>query len=246
MASASGSIAAGLFGWTLLYLGSLAWIAPVGWFFVSSSLLSKVRRTNVGPKDHVRNGIQVLANGGVGWLLLLLYSVTQNPIYFAGFVGSFAAATADTWGTEVGRLVGSTTRSVITWQPVEKGESGGISWQGTLGGTMGGITVACAVFLFDSLDSSSAGAQLVLGIAVAGVLGSLADSILGATIQARYIDPETGLVVEEKPDSTTQLHSGISYLTNDAVNVLCVGTGALVAMWWYNFFNRSRKQNIRP
>lgn len=228
--SMSGSITASLFGFSLLYWGGWPWIVPVLVFFGTSSLLSKLRRPGQegqGKSEDVRNGLQVLANGGVAWFFLSLYVVGSNPLWIAGFGGALAAATADTWGTEIGRLARGRTVSVLTGRPVVQGTSGGISWQGTLAGACGAALLAgtCLIGFPEHISFVEAGM-----LTFAGVLASLVDSLLGATVQARYLNPETCEISERKTSDGMQLHTGWRWMTNDTVNLCCTTAGALVAM----------------
>jgi uncharacterized membrane protein len=62
-------------------------------------------------------------------------------------------------------------------------------------------------------------------VAAAGIAGALADSIAGATIQAQYRTPDG----ETTERSTGALQRGWKGVTNDRVNWICTGVGALVA-----------------
>jgi uncharacterized protein (TIGR00297 family) len=137
-------------------------------FFISSSLLSK--RTT-------RNHRQVFANGGIAALAALAGN-------WAGFAGALAAATADTWASEIGRHSRTPPRLITNGQPVPAGTDGGITLLGTAGGIAGAVVVAGL--------SSFLGQRNTLAIAVAGIAGMVLDSVLGATVQgkARWMDNE--------------------------------------------------------
>lgn len=154
-------------------------------FFISSSLLS-TRHT-------LRTERQVVANGGVAALAALLGN-------WPAFAGSLAAATADTWATEIGRRAPTPPRLVTSWTSVPPGTDGGMTLLGTLGGIAGAGFIAGTSYLL--------GFPWVLAVALAGALGMLLDSILGATVQGK-----------------------VRWMDNDAVNLAATLAGAVVSGW---------------
>ena len=129
-------------------------------FFVTGSLLTRVQG---GGRQ--RNERQVLANGGVAALAALLGS-------WAAFAGSLAAATADTWATEIGKYSRTPPRLITNGTPVPTGTDGGITALGTVGGLAGAAVIGV-------LSGS------VAVVSLAGMFGMLLDSLLGATVQGR-------------------------------------------------------------
>ena len=71
-----------------------------------------------------------------------------------------------------------------------------------------------------------------IGLALSGGLaGSLADSLLGATLQASYRCPACGKITESRVHwcgTPTQLVKGLPWVNNDLVNLLATLVGALV------------------
>ena len=216
-----GAVCAGLFGFCLMWMGGLPWIVPVIAFFATSTGLSRLGEST--KKESERNVIQVLANGGVAWLFLLLYTVYPAGILYAGFAGSLAAATSDTWATEIGRLYGKKTCSILTGKSISKGDSGGVSFEGTLGSVAGAVLIGLAAGLFSGITFGMAAVP-------AGLLGSLADSVLGATVQARYRDEKTGAISEQRIGPAIR---GWSWMNNDAVNGMCTAIGGVLACLFY-------------
>ncbi|MEL6616609.1 MAG: DUF92 domain-containing protein, partial [Bacteroidota bacterium] len=146
----SGGLAAGLLAWAVVALGGVAWVVPGFTFFFASSVLSRLGKRRKrdaearAEKGSRRDAQQVVANGGVAGALLvatLFAPEAWTPALYWGFVGAFAAAAADTWGTEIGTWVGGPTRDVLRLRPVASGESGGVSTAGSLGGIAGALVV---------------------------------------------------------------------------------------------------------
>ena len=228
--TAGGSAAQFLLGALLFGLGGWAWAVPVLTFFLSSSLLSRLPKRDRAIEEHfakgtTRDASQVLANGGAGAVLVLLWSCTLDPLWYAAYLGALGAAAADTWGTEVGTRLRGRPRLVTTLQPADPGTSGAISPGGTLGGLAGGLLVALSGMAW------SAGSALLGPLMAASLAGSLVDSVAGATIQARYRCAVCGREMERRAhcDGRTVLSGGRDWVGNDVVNVLCTLTGALVA-----------------
>jgi uncharacterized protein (TIGR00297 family) len=183
-------------------------------FFVTSSLLT--------PGGGRRRPAQVFSNGGIAAACALL--ARWHPAFTLGFAGAIAAAAADTWSTEIGGRSTRPPRLITTGAPVARGVSGGITLLGTVGGVLGAGLVA----LIAAAVGLAAGSAAV-PVLLAGTAGGLVDSILGATLQARWQCDRCGRVVEAPTCGCggTGIHrSGIIWMTNDAVNVAATLAGA--------------------
>lgn len=172
----------------------------------------------------------MLANGGIASLFAgLHFFFPQASWTWMAFAASLAAVNADTWATELGVLNPSMPRLIKNWKPVERGTSGGISVTGTLAATGGAALIA----VLAGLLGPSGNFWGVTGVAIlGGLLGSLFDSFLGATVQAIYRCPHCDKETEKHPlhtcgTVTVQLR-GWRWLNNDMVNVGCTLVGALI------------------
>ena len=208
------------------------WAVLLVAFFVSSTLLSRI---GAGVKagragDHVakpgaRDAAQVAANGGVFAALAIASAMRASPALAAATAGALAAATADTWATEVGLLRTAPPRLITTLQTVTAGTSGGVTITGTAAGAAGALMIAGI--------ASAMGTQRAPGaVAVGGVAGMLADSLLGATVQARRRCPRCNAATERRTHvcgTTTELTGGVGWIDNDVVNALATCAGAVVA-----------------
>jgi uncharacterized protein (TIGR00297 family) len=187
-------------------------------FLVSGSVLTQLAERR-SPYRTVR---QVLANGGVAALAALLGS-------WPAAAGAIAAATADTWATEIGAFSPFAPRLITSGRRVTRGTSGGITLLGTFGAAAGAVAMA---WLTRALAPQGAAPAFAI-VAGAGVAGMLADSLIGATLQGRYECPgcdarfERGTTVCHEP---VRLTRGWRWLDNDAVNLAATVVGAGVCL----------------
>lgn len=239
--SGSGAWAAALTGSLIFGLGGLPWAALLLTFFISSSLLSKAfKKRKRGfsekfAKGSQRDWGQVLANGGLGTMLVVAFAIfPHQPWIWFAYAGAMAAVNADTWATELGVLNPSQPRLITSRQPVEPGTSGAISLVGTLATLGGALLIGLVGAIF-----SPAGARLplVLAASLGGLCGSLFDSLLGATLQAIYYCPKCDKETERHPTHTcgtgTHQMRGWGWLNNDLVNFLASIVGAGIALVVY-------------
>ena len=234
---AGGAIAAFVLGTAIFGIGGWAWGVPILAFFVSSSLLSRLWRERKSQanlsyeKSSRRDLAQVLANGGMAGLSILIYYATNAPYLYAAFLGTLAAVTADTWATEIGGLSKS-PRLITTLSTVLPGTSGAVSIPGTSAAMLGGLFIASTGFLFGSFLFESSLAIVIL-ITVGGFLGSFVDSILGATMQAQFRCTVCNKVTEKKVHCLGEksVHiRGIRWINNDLVNTICALSGGLFVL----------------
>ncbi len=201
-------------------------------FFVSSSLLTRYKATlktdvaNSFAKSGRRDLGQALANGGVASLAAIVFGLTSSPIALAALVGALAEANADTWATELGVLSRHQPRLITTGRAVERGTSGGITLEGTLAALVGAGLIGGLASVFWSNGS------LLLIAIVAGVIGSLFDSLLGAAVQGIYYSEsrcqETEKAIEAN-GTRNRLIRGLHWIDNDLVNFLATFVGAVMA-----------------
>ena len=232
----SGALAAFVTGTCVFAAGGWPYAAVLFAFFLPSTLLTRVGRARKAQlvdsgKQGARDAAQVFANGGIAALCALVSAVAHWPAFAAAFAGAFAAASADTWGTEIGTLSRRRPRSILTLQPIAAGLSGGV----TLLGTSAEIAGALAVAIVAAVAAGIPFAAVLLG----GICGALADSVLGACVQALRYCPQCKRTCETDPHACgtpTQLVRGTHRIGNDAVNGLATLTGALLALAASRFF----------
>jgi uncharacterized protein (TIGR00297 family) len=237
-----GAITAAAVGLVILLAGGAPWAVVLIWVFVSSSLLSRLGRRAKAERELAkgprRDAVQVLANTGWGAMLAILSLWNPPFVLFASFAGAMAAVTADTWATEVGTLSRGWPRLITSGRKVPTGTSGAVSVIGTLATVLGGVTVgllAGGTLAVASGDVLSPGGLLrwaALGL-VAGLAGSLVDSLLGATVQAAYHCPECDKPSERREHTCgteCEVVKGWGWLDNDGVNAIASVVGSVVGL----------------
>jgi len=228
--TAGGAIAATFVGAAAL-VGGRSWVVMLLFFFASSSALSRWRGAErdklVQPlveKGGRRDAIQVLVNGGVFGVAAMLSTMGDIVTWHAVGAGAVAAATADTWSTEIGTVLGGTPRLILSGREVVPGTSGGVTVAGTIAGF---VAAVLAGFLTAAMDWGTP----VAAIAAGGVAGSVVDSVLGAVVQERRWCGNCSVATERRVHScgtTTEHRGGIRGCDNDIVNLMSTIAGATV------------------
>jgi len=217
----SGSVATFILAVLIYGFGGWPWTVPILVFFILSSLLSKTGKTqkqkfkNTFEKTGIRDYTQVIANGGLAGIFLLIWIFYPNPLFYSLYLVALSSATADTWATEIGVLSTSKPILITNFKKVEPGVSGGISLYGTSASFVGSFFLALSGYLFTKDLNST----ILIGIS--GFSGSLIDSILGSTIQSQYKCSICQSYTEKKLhcETITNKISGLNWFNNDLVNI---------------------------
>jgi uncharacterized protein (TIGR00297 family) len=176
--TADGAVAAVIVGTLTVGFGGWGFATLLGIFFVTSSILTRwqhPRKVRAEPRT-ARTAVQVLANGGVATGVAVIWALSHSGIAATAFASAIAAATADTWATEIGLLSSRSPRLITTRRTVAPGVSGGVTSLGSLAAIAGAGLIAWSARLLD--------------VAVwipwtAGVAGMALDSLLGAIVEGR-------------------------------------------------------------
>ena len=185
----SGAVSAVLIGTAITAGTTLRGFAVMAAFFVVGSAVTKLgyrikaARGIAQEKGGARGWRNAWANGGVPALLALMAGLTPpglSELFVLAFAASVATAAADTCSSEVGKAYGRRTFLITTFRPVPPGTEGAVSLEGTLGGLAGGALVAAVGAALGLYTWPAAGL-----VALAGLLGSLAESVIGTVAERR-------------------------------------------------------------
>ena len=233
--SLSGMLSAIIMGTGFILFGEPIWFSLLIVFFVSSTIWSKWKRSVAKKREAEasyeksgrRDAGQVWANGGIGLLLCIGHAIIPHEGWLYAYIGVMASVTADTWATEIGALSKSEPISVITWKRVRAGTSGGISWLGSLASLAGAALIGIVSSLYIQLDY-----RYIVAGAIAGFVGAMVDSIIGARLQVMYRCEICNKVVERTTHCSTETRysRGLAWMNNDRVNGISSIIGGLVAI----------------
>lgn len=241
-------------------LSNLCMIATTIAFFMAGTKATKFKRsTKTFESDNEtegrRNWIQVISNGGVGMEISILLLIEKGPAnelainfpfdYFPtwlsiAFLGSMACACGDTLASELAPALTNATPRLITnpFLKVPRGTNGGVTLYGlfcsALGGFICGFTYYLCTIICVSrevlLRSPPQWPLLIVGT-IAGLLGSIIDSIIGATVQFSGYERSTGKIVSKSKPGVDWI-SGSEILDNHSVNLMSTLITALITPYF--------------
>lgn len=146
-----------------------------------------------------RTALQVVANAGVPAIIGLVgFLYMRTGPWSVMMAAAFAAATADTLSSELGNVYGRRYYNILSFKRDQRGLNGVISLEGTLCGLAGSLLIALVFAVGFEWN-----VRIMVIIVLAGTIGNIADSLLGATLERKH------------------------WIGNNAVNFLNTGIAAL-------------------
>jgi uncharacterized protein (TIGR00297 family) len=234
-----GFIASVAVGFSILYGGGWNWFAIVAAFFtlgVGFTWYKYSYKRKIGAaqeKGGARNWPNILANGGLAAVFSMLELVYGGSIFAFLFLGSIATATSDTVATEIGLL--SKSRPRLITKPsmrVNPGYSGGVTAYGIMGSFISALIIG---ILASFLGVGGDKIIVILCSVSSGVLGSLFDSFLGASLQRKSycricLKPTEHL---KHCGENTIRTSGLFFMDNNVVNLISTLFGSLISYFFF-------------
>ncbi|XP_020206955.1 protein VTE6, chloroplastic isoform X1 [Cajanus cajan] len=207
-------------------LGTLTWRAfgPSGFLLVATYFVIGTAATKVKMAQKVAQGVaekrrgrrgpgSVIGSSAAGCIcaFLTIFGVggeAFSRLWRLGFVASFCTKLSDTVSSEIGKAYGKITiisrYLVTTFKVVPRGTEGAVSVEGTLAGILAAIALAFVSFLMGEIGSHEA-----IICVLASQIANLGESIIGAAFQEK---------------------EGFKWLNNDAVNIINISMGSIIAV----------------
>ncbi|NXR29075.1 TMM19 protein, partial [Cinclus mexicanus] len=165
----------------ILTVANYSFFSSLFVFFVTSSKLTKWKKDKKKQIDSEykeggqRNWVQVFCNGGVATELALLYMIENGP---GEIPIDFSKEYTASW----------MCLSLLGALACSAGTNGAVTLVGLISSLLGGMTVGIAYFITQlifvtDLEISAPQWPIIVFGAAAGLLGSIVDSYLGATMQ---------------------------------------------------------------
>ncbi|KIL60024.1 hypothetical protein M378DRAFT_956113 [Amanita muscaria Koide BX008] len=219
-----------------------------GWQVLCNSLSALVAVT-LWNAYFVPGSIHGLLVKGIGFKV-----PTSGPIYGAGawcptertigsglsrflffaVLGQFSCCLGDTLASELGILSQTPPRMITTFKRVPPGTNGAISVVGTVASIAGGMIVGTAMGVSAVMENEKCdGRDLMEGIVwggMAGGIGSVIDSWMGAIVQETLYDEKQKRVAQRKASGVVGI-GGWNLLSNNQVNLLSSSLTALLIGW---------------
>jgi uncharacterized protein (TIGR00297 family) len=185
--TAGGAIAGSVVCFGLLVAAGISGFAVLLTVFALTLVCTRIgysqkQRLGTAEAGTGRDALQVIANLGVALVCATVFAITKAPQWLVAMGAALAEAAADTVSSEIGQAIGSQPRLITNWKRVGPGTNGGITPVGTAAGLVAAGVVAVVFRL-----TGTFGWPQALVCAGAGVVGMIADSVLGATLERKSL-----------------------------------------------------------
>jgi uncharacterized protein (TIGR00297 family) len=177
------SLLAGLIGFLIRTGAGYPGLIMLGAFFIMAVLAtSHKKELKANADQQQRTASQVFANGGMAAILATIawFHPYGAERYILMMAAGLASATADTLSSELGMVYGRNFYNILTFKREAKGLDGVVSLEGTILGAAGTLVIAGIYGIGYGFNYQC------LVIVFAGIMGNLADSVLGATLERQH------------------------------------------------------------
>lgn len=168
-------------------------------------------------KSSGRSFIQILANGGLGTLCMILFGLTNEIWLFGLSITAIGGCFIDSISSDIGCMAKQKPYDFLKHTEVENGISGGMTILGTASSAVFSMIIAMFVCLGAKINIWPA--LLIGGLTF---MQTLIDTVMGSLLQVKYRCPICAVNTEkhEHCGVTTVYCSGVKWIDNNVVNFL--------------------------
>ncbi|HVT45187.1 MAG TPA: DUF92 domain-containing protein [Thermoanaerobaculia bacterium] len=174
-------------------------------FFVIGTVATRLgyerkQRLGLAQERGGRRGFgHAFSNAGIAAIAAIGIAMSPSiaDLYWIAAIAALATATADTTGSEIGQWIGRRAFLPITFEKVEPGTEGAVSWEGTAAGLVTAMFVAAAgvaLFLNRTGEETTGSGALFAIVASAAFLASYSESVLGSWNRRRATPIPNGVM----------------------------------------------------
>ncbi|MBX8632397.1 MAG: DUF92 domain-containing protein [Thermoplasmata archaeon] len=189
-----GSVSAFLISSIIGVFGGLSWLLTILSFVLAAFVTTRFRLLEKAGKGlqegrmGERGMLNVIANSLPGVFIAVLSFAMPGALTRSGyatlFMCSIGAAASDTLASEIG-VIDRNTRLITTFRRIPTGTDGGVSVLGTLSAVGGSFFIGAIGYIFITLGGTQLSLWSIGFVTLLGFLGSVIDSVLGATLERR-------------------------------------------------------------
>ena len=190
--------------------------------FALSTAVSLIAKRALKKREHSeesepRKANQIIAVGLFALVMLILHYYSDIKLFYYIFFLSITEQFADSMASDIGRFTKRKNINIITFKPIEKGLSGGVSLLGTFCALISAFVIMTIPLIAGAIQF-----KIYLFISLFAFVGTIFDSILGASLQSLYIcnscEKRVETVIHCKTKTT--LIKGFRIVDNTAVNYI--------------------------
>lgn len=181
----SAIFASAIIGIIVIFTIEISYLLLMISFFILGNLATIYKqkiKEDEGVSEGVRTFRNVFGNGAAATIFSIFYFITKAKFFQIAFIGAIATATSDTFATEIGQAHEKNPKLITNLKKVKVGTPGAISLQGIFAAIVGSFLISLLSFIFSNEKSF-----LIYGT-LAGIIGCIIDSLIGATIERNLID----------------------------------------------------------
>lgn len=211
-----------IFSIIISYYGGILAFIILTTVFLSTALTKKIKTTtrqkineSTTEKNGAKDIFQIIANVATGVIFIIIYHFTNNKVFLVSYACIMAESMADSLASDIGVLSKKEPINIITLKPSSRGLSGNISMLGLISSLIGSLIIGIIFTLFNQ------NLKYLVIILISSFMGTIIDSILGATIQVKFKCSKCQQITEknEHCHQKTVYLTGLKIFNNDLVNL---------------------------